>query len=202
MPRPRKFNEVTAVRAARDVFRRRGYAATSLSDLSETTGLGKGSIYNTFGDKETIYRRAFHDYCQESIATSDAIFANADSGIETAFGYVRQIIDETVADTEHMGCMIAKATTERVPESPAVLEEADNTLRHMQELLRSSVLRGRAAGQVENSLDADRLSLLILCVTRGIEALGKAGYEANELQGIESITRQLIDGYTPPSAAA
>ncbi len=201
MPRPRKFHEATAVRAARDVFRRRGYAATSLTDLSEATGLGKGSIYNTFGDKETIYRRAFHDYCQESIATSDAIFADADSGIETAFGYVRQIIDETVADAEHMGCMIAKATTERVPESPAVLEEAGRTLGHMQDLLRVSVIRGQAAGQVDSSLDSAQLSLLMLCITRGIEALGKADYTTDDLRGIESIIRQLIDGYTPTPAA-
>ncbi len=202
MPRPRKFQEATAVRAARDVFRRRGYAATSLSDLSEATGLGKGSIYNAFGDKETLYRRAFHDYCQESIATTDAILAGPDSGIESAFGYLRQVIEETVADDEHMGCMIAKATTERVPESPEVLSEAGTTLRHMEDMLGVSVRRGQAAGQVDPSLDPDQLSLLILCITRGIEALCKADYTAEELHGIEAIVQQLVRGYTAARATS
>ncbi|MGH8920910.1 MAG: TetR/AcrR family transcriptional regulator, partial [Actinomycetes bacterium] len=57
MARPRKFDEQTVVRAARDQFWRTGYTATSLDDLMAATGLGRASIYAAFGDKHALFVR-------------------------------------------------------------------------------------------------------------------------------------------------
>ena len=62
MPRPRKFDESDVVAAARDEFWLRGYAATSVDDLTSVTGLGKGSLYGAFGDKHGLFLRALDDY--------------------------------------------------------------------------------------------------------------------------------------------
>jgi TetR/AcrR family transcriptional repressor of nem operon len=58
MARPRKFTEEDVVTAARDQFWSAGYAGTSLEDLTEATGLGRGSLYGAFGDKHALYLRA------------------------------------------------------------------------------------------------------------------------------------------------
>ena len=55
--RPRKFDEDQVVRASRDVFWSQGYAGTSVGDLGEATGLGRGTFYHTFGDKHAIFLR-------------------------------------------------------------------------------------------------------------------------------------------------
>src|SRR6267154_952985 len=62
MPRPRMFDETDVVAAARDEFWTRGYAATSVDDLTNVTGLGKGSLYGAFGDKHGLFLRALDDY--------------------------------------------------------------------------------------------------------------------------------------------
>src|ERR1700738_3636772 len=62
MARPRKFDETDVVAAARDEFWTRGYAATSVDDLTNVTGLGKGSLYGAFGDKHGLFLRAPNDY--------------------------------------------------------------------------------------------------------------------------------------------
>ena len=62
MPRPREFDESDVVAAARDEFWSRGYAATSVDDLTAVTGLGKGSLYGAFGDKHGLFLRALDDY--------------------------------------------------------------------------------------------------------------------------------------------
>ena len=68
MARPRTFDEGDVVAAARDEFWNRGYAATSVDDLTAATGLGKGSLYGAFGDKHSIYLRALDDYITSSLA--------------------------------------------------------------------------------------------------------------------------------------
>ena len=76
MARPRTFDEHEVVAAARDEFWERGYAATSVDDLTAATGLGKGSLYGAFGDKHTLYLRALDDYISSSLEDVRASLRN------------------------------------------------------------------------------------------------------------------------------
>lgn len=58
MGRPRQFEEARVVRLAAAVFQRRGYAATSVDDLVEATGVHRGSLYGVFGSKHGLFLRA------------------------------------------------------------------------------------------------------------------------------------------------
>src|SRR5260370_2690602 len=62
MPRPREFSEMAALQAAIDCFWQRGYEATSMRDLAASMGLSAPSLYNTFGDKQTLFSRALELY--------------------------------------------------------------------------------------------------------------------------------------------
>jgi AcrR family transcriptional regulator len=67
MGRPRSFDEARAVDAAAAVFRRGGYAAASVDDLVEATGVHRGSLYNVFGSKHGLFLRVL-----DAAAASDA----------------------------------------------------------------------------------------------------------------------------------
>lgn len=62
MSRPREFDEEEVLEAAMDAFRRRGFEATSVADLTEAMGIGKASLYASFGDKQALYTRALRHY--------------------------------------------------------------------------------------------------------------------------------------------
>ncbi len=64
---PGSSHEADVVAAARDEFWTRGYAATSVDDLTAATGLGKGSLYGAFGDKHDLYLRTLDDYITSSL---------------------------------------------------------------------------------------------------------------------------------------
>jgi AcrR family transcriptional regulator len=67
MARSKEFNDDVAVRAARDVFWRRGYASTSLSQLQQATGLNKSSLYQSYDSKRGLFERAIGSYLDEVI---------------------------------------------------------------------------------------------------------------------------------------
>ena len=62
MARPREFDERAVLDAAVQCFWARGYEATSVRDLAQGMGLTSASLYNAFGDKRSLYRRALDHY--------------------------------------------------------------------------------------------------------------------------------------------
>src|SRR3546814_18901546 len=70
MGRPREFDETEVLVAAVDCFWERGYEATTIRELADKMGLTGASLYNAFGDKRALYRRALNHYIETSFADS------------------------------------------------------------------------------------------------------------------------------------
>jgi TetR/AcrR family transcriptional regulator, transcriptional repressor for nem operon len=68
MARPRAFDEQEVLTAAMHAFRRHGYAHISVADLETATGLRTSSLYNAFGDKAGLFRRALDHYVSSFVA--------------------------------------------------------------------------------------------------------------------------------------
>lgn len=60
MARPRNFNEDDVIERAAATFGRLGYAACSVDDLVEATGLQRGSLYKAFGSKRGLFEQVLH----------------------------------------------------------------------------------------------------------------------------------------------
>ncbi len=72
--RPRAYEPDVALGKALDLFRTQGFAATSLDDLSEATGMNRPSLYGAFGDKRELYIKSYQRYREEARASMVAIF--------------------------------------------------------------------------------------------------------------------------------
>jgi AcrR family transcriptional regulator len=72
--RPRAYEPEIALGKALDLFRRQGFAATSLDDLSEATGMNRPSLYGAFGDKRELYIKSYQRYREEARASMLTIF--------------------------------------------------------------------------------------------------------------------------------
>ena len=91
--RAKEFDPDEVADAAMNVFWRRGYAATSIQDLVEGTGLSRSSLYNTFESKELLYQRALQRY--ESVTTGNVELL---SGPGDAKDLIHQLLMRVVED--------------------------------------------------------------------------------------------------------
>ena len=66
--RPREFDIDNALAAALAVFWRLGYEGASMTDLTQAMGMGKPSVYATFGNKEALFQKALDLYEREKLA--------------------------------------------------------------------------------------------------------------------------------------
>src|SRR3954449_5752432 len=72
--RPRAYQPEVALAKALDLFRKDGFAATSLDDLSAATGMNRPSLYGAFGDKRGLYIKSYARYRADARAAMADIF--------------------------------------------------------------------------------------------------------------------------------
>ncbi|NIJ04560.1 TetR/AcrR family transcriptional regulator [Frigoribacterium faeni] len=173
MARPRKFDESDVLDAARQQFTETGYHGTSVDDLSQATGLSKGSLYGAFGDKHTLFQRVFDDYC----AGSDAMAAARIDGPEDeALLRLRAWLHSPEITSGH-GCLLAKGTAELASEDEDIAARSRAAYDTLLDSCRQLVEQAQRAGLVDLEADAVALGGLILTTHRGLEALAKAGVD-------------------------
>lgn len=113
MPRNKTFDEETVMDAVQNLFWKKGFADTSISDIEQATGLIRTSIYATFGDKENLYQRALLKYHNEGQNNLDAVLNETNNPLENLKKLFKISIISGLQDEEKKGCFIMNATAER-----------------------------------------------------------------------------------------
>jgi AcrR family transcriptional regulator len=192
MARPRKFDEAQVVRAARDQFWSAGYAGTSLDDLQDVTGLGRGSLYGAFGDKHTLFMRVFDDYCTDAVAGVREQLRAPGSAYEHLVAHIRTVADAVAADCEHRGCMLAKGTAELASVDAEVARRAQRAFTQLHQVVADTIRDAQREGDLDPNADAEQLAAALLALLRGIEAIGKGGIDPALIRAIATQATALL----------
>lgn len=193
MARPREFDEEAVLDAVIGCFWRRGYEATSVRHLAEQTGLTGASLYNAFGDKRALYRRALDRYVEETIAARilRCTAMPPRRAIEVFFG---EILDRSLGDGEHKGCMLVNAALDATPEDPDFRAAVAAMLARLEGFFRDCVARGQADGTISMAFPAEDLARHLLGILMGVRVLARARPERALLEGVVRTALVLLDG--------
>jgi TetR/AcrR family transcriptional repressor of nem operon len=115
MGRRREFDDLTVVRAARDVFWERGYASTSLTDLQAATGLSRSSLYETYGSKRGLFDRVARNYLDEIIGPLLEPMEADGAGRDEIVGYFRALsrfLRDSPRNVATRGCLMLNTAME------------------------------------------------------------------------------------------
>jgi TetR/AcrR family transcriptional regulator, transcriptional repressor for nem operon len=183
MARPRKFDEAEVVAAARDEFWSRGYAATSVEDLTAATGLGKGSLYGAFGDKHALFLRALDDYVATGLGTvRSQLRASKGTPLQRLANHIRAQANTIAADTARRGCLAAKSAAELNPGDTAVAAATEKMMSAWRAELADTIRAAQRDGEIDPGQDPQALATTVLAFIRGMEALRKAGVKPAPLK--------------------
>jgi AcrR family transcriptional regulator len=156
-----------------------------MDEIAEASGLGKGSLYGAFGSKSELFHRVFDERCTAIVARAEQNLTGPD---EQAFNrlsaYVRLVAADTAADTNHRGCLLAKGTAELAQHDPTVAARSSEAMTALLALLSTEISAAQRHGDIDANSDPQRLAALLLAVLRGMEAVGKAGMDAQTMQGL------------------
>lgn len=170
-------------------FWRYGYEATSLADLCECTGLHKGSLYQTFGDKHQLFMLALNHYAERTFRDVVAVAFDSDSPLVN----IKAVLNKICSDSgNEKGCMMINSMVELAPHDPevraAIMKIGEKRLRMMAGLIE----KAQDAGEIRQGQDSFKLARQLLVTLAGVATTVK-GYLSKE-DGME-IINELIDSW-------
>jgi len=192
MARPREFDEEAVLDAAVNCFWAQGYEATSVRDLVEKTGITGASLYNAFGDKRALYRKALDHYIEGSIADRMRRCEKL-APREAISAFLAEIVKRSLEDRQRKGCMLVNAALDVAPHDPEFRDAVADVLVRIERFFFKCVSAGQADGTIRRSLSADNLARHLLGVLMGIRILARVRPEQTLLEGVASTALVLLD---------
>ena len=196
MPRPRQFDEERTLSAVRDAFWDHGYAGTSLETLLAATGLGKGSLYGAFGDKQHLFLRVLREYDEAGDRMLRERLDRAERGIEVLRGFVDGFGGDGDGGGEaaRRGCLRANTAVELAASTPEVAAEVRRSYAATAALLAEAVRRAQHEGDVATRVDPLEAARAVLAGQLGLLVLGRTGQDPADLS---TMARTLLDRLLP-----
>jgi TetR/AcrR family transcriptional repressor of nem operon len=182
MPRPKQFDEDLVLSRALETFWSQGYERTSISDLETATGLGRQSLYNTYGDKHALFLRVLDTYAEQSGALVGSTLLAAPGGAASirAFfaGQVRSLTEE---GKPRRACLILNTVQEFGGRDPAVRARCSGSTRALETAFAHALRAGVAAGDLPEDLDVAATARMLQAQSYGLAVLSKAGATPEQL---------------------
>ncbi|HEY3801014.1 MAG TPA: TetR/AcrR family transcriptional regulator [Kofleriaceae bacterium] len=191
MARTKEFDRERALDRAMHVFWRQGYAATSLPDLLRAMGIGRQSMYDTFGDKHALFLEALARYIGRTDATR-ACFEQA-SSVRRAFrDMFEAILDEHDAD-KRRGCFGIHSAVALAPHDKRVAKMIADRQRELEDVFHRALERARASGEIAAAKNARGLARFFVGALQGLRVAATADPSSPALRDIARVSLATLD---------
>lgn len=168
------------------LFWRKGYAATSVEDLVEGLNLSRSSLYDTFGDKRTLFLEALRHYSTYVLNTVVQTLNEATSPIAAIQAIFDGLAAGAGSDSGAMGCFMVNSIAELAPFDPDVNEIATTYNAAFQRLLTEALTQDG----VTKKHPPEALAAYVFNTIQGMRVLIKSGASKEQAQAIGAITLQ------------
>lgn len=183
MGRPKTFDTEKVMDGAVDCFWSHGYEATSVRDLADYMGIGGASLYNTFGDKRTLFVSALEHYANRTSRERITRLESRGRPRQAIEAFLAEVIERSLGDPARKGCLFVNASLDVVSHDAELGEVVSGYLEEIRAFFQRNIEAGRRSGQMPRTIDAEEVSAHLLGVLLGIRVLARTRPERALLEG-------------------
>ncbi|MFF2909819.1 TetR/AcrR family transcriptional regulator [Paenibacillus sp. NPDC057934] len=191
MARSKEFEIDDVLEKAMNLFWLQGYEKTSMQDLVTGMGIHKRSMYDTFGDKHSLYMKAVERYGRSA---AERMKEQAEAQ-PTAKGAIRSMFEMVLRNDTGMpkGCLMVNTAVELSLHDPEVDSLVQDSFLSSERLLEKLVSNGQASGEISQRLEAPALATYLHNALIGLRVTVKTGLDPSRLKQIVDLTLAALD---------
>src|SRR5262245_47665369 len=183
MARPTSFDEDAVLDQAVELVWKRGYEGTSLADLEAHLGLGRQSLYNTFGDKQSLFLKALERYRRTVGERAVAQLNAPGASLDAIRAFFKATVESLTAPGPRRACLVANTILERGSEDADALLRCNHARAALERAFRRALTQAKARRELPDGLDVEATATLLVVQNYGLSVLAKTGSSAAELHG-------------------
>ncbi|MGC9524422.1 MAG: TetR/AcrR family transcriptional regulator [Limnospira sp.] len=190
MARHKEFDREVVLSKAMDTFWHQGYEATSIQDLVKNMGINRGSLYDTFGDKRSLFLEAIAHY-DETVAKAAIASLEAPNASKPAIVALFERVADGVQDRR--GCLITNTVVELCPHDPDTARRISGNLKRLERAFYVALKRAQEKGEVGGDRDISALASFLLCSLQGLQVTSKIHPDPEYLRSIVRVAVSALD---------
>src|SRR5215831_13250477 len=188
----KQFDPEVALAKAMEVFWARGYEAASLSELLAQMGIGRKSLYDTFGNKRSLFLKTLEHYAQTTIKSIRDQLSAPGSPL-TNLKCVLQDLQKTHAVPGSKGCMLGTNIADFDTNDQEIAFVLRSYLREVEDAFCRVILRAQQAGELSRTLKPREVAQMLLCTTQGMALVGRVLDNETLLRGTVEATLSILE---------
>jgi len=182
--RPRAYQPDVALGKALDLFRKGGFSATSLDDLSAATGMNRPSLYGAFGDKRELYIKSYQRYRDDARAAMLDIFGQ-EMPIRKRLQRIYAIaLDIYLEGESPRGCFTVMTAASEAVADPGIRAMVLDGFSELDKAFAACFRLAKDKGEIAATSDPRVLAQLASATIHTVAIRARAGVPRKELEAI------------------
>lgn len=192
MARVKEFDEAEVLDQALELFRARGFKHTSFNDLVQELGVSRQSLYDTYGDKQTLYQTALKRYVDRGMDSIRRRFTEDAPVRETFTTFFENLIEGTCSNGGS-GCFMVNSMVELSPHDADTRALAQAHARELEGIFASRLSTAQRQGELARSKDPVTLARYFYHTLLGIAVSSRALGDKEALRQSARLALQVLD---------
>ena len=182
--RPRQFDEEQALESAMLLFWEKGLSSTSLDELADAMGMNRPSIYNAFGSKEALYRRALNSFCGRLDQGMEQTLETVPNLRDALRAFYRSAIAVYCSTSPAMGCLMVCTAPGEALSHPEVGADLQALIQRLDAGLTLRLSRAQREGELPDNVQPELAACLLQATLQTIALRARAGVPRKKLEAI------------------
>ncbi|ACJ82405.1 TetR/AcrR family transcriptional regulator [Bacillus paranthracis] len=170
MGRKISFNKEHALNKAMHLFWEKGYDATYISDLIETMGISRSTLYDSFGDKDALFKLVLEQYKNYGSQKRNLLFSDTNTK-ESLKSFFYQHIEKCYSDDIPKGCIITNSSLLIGQIDPSIEEILINDFNELEKAFKQVIEEGKKKGEISQEDDTELVAYSLLSLNHSLNLM-------------------------------
>lgn len=181
----KQFDPQEALGKAMHLFWTKGYAATGMAELQQQMGIGRKSLYDTYGNKREFFIKALQLYSDSMVGGLESVLREDGSPLENVRRLLRLSGDASAAP-DSKGCLLGVSMAEFSTGDPEMAEILRNHMKRIEDALYVTFKRAVEAGELDEGTKVRDVARLYTGILQGMYLIGR-------VQESPAVTRSIVN---------
>ncbi len=186
MARSKEFNPERALEKAMRVFWHSGYENTSLDALTREMGIARQSLYDTFGDKRSLYLKTLAHYRDQTNSAMQKML-NEIPSVKDGFAKLLNGLAAETREQHERGCLLLSANLQRDTKDAVLRDFLRDNQARVEEIFVKALKRAQKQGELSNKEDPSALGRFFVVTIQGMRAMARLKSDRKALEQVAQV---------------